>query len=151
MTPLAAAINAALDREAPVRAAVASLTLTLPVPPSLNNAFANAGDRRVIAGPYASWRRAAGWCVQTARAPRVAGPFAVDFDFWRHLPGDLDNRIKGLLDLFVAHKITDDDRACDEFHVYRRFAKPGMVLVTVRQHAPMLTRPVARGVGSAAR
>src|SRR4029077_20780398 len=119
--------------------------LTLPVPPSINNAFANTGDGRVIARHYASWRRAAGWTMQTAQAPRVSGPFVVDLDFWRGMAGDLDNRVKPLLDLLVAHAVTDDDRACDELHVTRRFTKPGMLFVTVRQAAPSLAAPVARG------
>lgn len=89
------------------------IRLTLPVPPSLNHAFANApGIGRVKTKAYKAWITGAGWHLK-AQGPLVPliGEVTVEIRIGlRGNRGDVDNRVKGVLDLLVRHHIIEDDR-----------------------------------------
>lgn len=92
-------------------------TLTkIPVPPSLNNLFANVkgerGGGRTLTDRYKTWRNAAGWVVNSQRPNPVRGP--VNLTIVIEDGGsraDLDNLIKPLADLLVAHALIDGDHS----------------------------------------
>lgn len=100
------------------------------VPPSLNHAFANApGKGRVKTREYKAWRDAAGWeCVGKGR---IAGPVDVRIDI-RKARGDIDNRIKAVIDLLVKQRIIDDDKHVKSVFAQWSDIKDGAV-VTIRE------------------
>lgn len=130
---LRAAVNTALERDERHRPAASVVHVVLPVPPSVNNLFATSGERRHLSKRYTEWRREAGSLLNLAHLPRVAGPYVLDLDFAAGA-ADLDNLIKPVADLLVAHGVTDDDRDLRELHVRRTFPQPGLVGVTVRAY-----------------
>lgn len=103
------------------------LTFTLPLPPSLNNAYGNRGNGK---GRYArreltEWKRASKWLLKyqlqerglklpaPGDEPLIGKPrWGCSVHFSYRTQGDLDNRIKAVLDLFVSMRITSDDRYC---------------------------------------
>ena len=100
-----------------------SFTVEVPVPPSLNNAFFNRRQGgRVKTPAYRKWLDAAGWEIkaQVPAASRVAGPFIVSINFPSFMNGDIDNRVKGIVDALVTSGRVDDDRFMEEMRVRRR-------------------------------
>jgi Holliday junction resolvase RusA-like endonuclease len=108
----------------------------LPFPPSTNNLFRNAGKRRIKTDHYTRWITEAGWTLANQRPTRLSGPYALALTL--HPPTrsarDLDNFIKAVSDLLVAHEVIDGD------HLARRIvlkwsdiapAKPGSVTITL--------------------
>jgi Holliday junction resolvase RusA-like endonuclease len=86
------------------------LTITIPVPPSANNMFINVPKRgRVKSTEYRKWRDAAGWFIQSQPHPKVPGKVNILIEV-RRGRGDIDNRVKPVLDLLVLHHLIDDDR-----------------------------------------
>lgn len=88
------------------------IRFTLPLPPSLNNAYGNRKDGR---GRYPTktliqWKTEAGWLVQASEKRRIVGPYRIAISVPEKMPGDLDNRPKAILDLLVEHGVTPDDR-----------------------------------------
>ena len=98
-----------------------TFTVNLPPPPSVNQSFANAKKGRVKTAAYRSWRDAAAWAIraQVPSKDRVAGSFYVAINLPWNLKGDIDNRIKGIVDALVTSGRVDDDRFMDEIHVCR--------------------------------
>jgi crossover junction endodeoxyribonuclease RusA len=112
------------------------IVLTLPFPPSTNNLFRNAGKRRIKTDRYTRWITEAGWWLSFHNVPRLSGPYALALTL--HPPTraarDLDNFVKAVSDLLVAHEVIDGD------HLARRIvlewsdippAKPGSVTITL--------------------
>lgn len=85
------------------------ITFTVPVPPSTNNLFSNAGKLRVRAPAYVAWSIEAGLMLNRQKPGRITGPFAVTVALPAKLRGDIDNRYKAIGDLMVEHGITEDD------------------------------------------
>ena len=88
-------------------------------PPSVNNLFATiAGGRRIRSKRYNEWANAAGWdCNGKGTIP---GPFEIAIIVsraHRKATADLDNRIKAILDLLVAHKVIEDDKHCERLSI----------------------------------
>lgn len=99
--------------------------LKLAPPPSVNRAFRNvAGKGRVKTRDYRTWRRDAVLTIyeQVPATKRIGGAVAVTINLPAGLQGDIDNRIKGILDALVASQRIDDDK-----HVSA---------ITVRRNAP---------------
>lgn len=89
----------------------ATITLILPLCPSTNELFANVPKvGRVKTGRYRTWLQAAGWSVNAARLKPIKGAVAVTIALPIAMPGDIDNRAKGALDLLVRHALIEDDR-----------------------------------------
>lgn len=111
---------------------VASLVgkgLTLPLPPSTNNLFATVwrkskktGKRvplRIAAKKYAAWKDAAGWTLKTQERWRLGGPVNVAIYLPLKMAGDIDNRVKAILDLLVKFDWIDDDKNVRSLSVAR--------------------------------
>lgn len=118
------------------------MTLVLRLPPSANALWLMRGRKRVMAPAYREWRALAGAQLEAqmptqARArPMIQAPLGVDIGLPLKLRGDIDNRIKPLLDLLVTHDVMDDDRHVAQLFVARRVVDPGTAIVTVRTVIP---------------
>ena len=95
------------------------ITLTVPLPPSVNKLYSRGGPNGVYkqAKPR-RWITEAGWEVRRQLGPIVGVLFdadvAVDVQLPGTMRGDLDNRLKALLDLFTAMCVwRDDDQVAD--------------------------------------
>lgn len=85
------------------------------LPPSSNNLFLSAGNRRVKTPRYRGWLDVAGWEIATQRPAKIAGPYALTI--WLERPKrrrDLDNAIKGLSDLLTQQRVIEDDSLCQK-------------------------------------
>ncbi|KKN77916.1 hypothetical protein LCGC14_0354810 [marine sediment metagenome] len=92
-----------------------TVTLFLPIPPSLNNAYVNVpGLGRVRSKAYNQWLTEAAWRLKIQRATQPTcfkGEVVVDLTVERKRKGvgDIDNRIKPVLDLLTKYGIIEDD------------------------------------------
>lgn len=95
--------------------------IRLPIPPSTNNLFVTRGRKRVISPAYRAWRTEAGLRlnVQRPQSHAKSRRLAVAIHVPDTVRGDLDNRIKGLLDLIVDHGLIADDRFIDSIQITR--------------------------------
>jgi Holliday junction resolvase RusA-like endonuclease len=102
-----------------------AVRFNLPVPPSANNLFVSGVSRRVKAPAYRAWLREAGWRLKlqipptAAMCATVAGPVRVRIEAGLARRRDLDNAIKGILDLLVRHRVIEDDSLVDDLHILR--------------------------------
>lgn len=114
---------------------MSGFTVQILPPPSLNNAFVNskAGRGRFKSDHYRNWCTYACAAIKSAvpSQSRVTGPFVVSINLPAKMRGDMDNRVKGILDALVASTRVDDDRHMDELHVCRR-AEQRLAVVMVR-------------------
>lgn len=112
--------------------ATPGFTVELPVPPSVNVAFRNVpGKGRVKTADYKIWCNAAAdiLAVKVPKRCRVAGKFEVAINLPAKMKGDLDNRVKGILDALVKSGLIDDDRFMEELHVCRRADQEWAVVI----------------------
>lgn len=89
------------------------MKLILPIPPSVNAAYANcAGRGRVKTKAYRAWIAAAdaALLMQKRGIQRVTGPAKMVLSLPANLRGDCDNRIKVASDYLVSRELTSDDR-----------------------------------------
>lgn len=89
------------------------MILNLPFPPPANGLYKNLPrGGRAKTKPYRAWLQEAGWTLQAQRPEHVAGPVHLAFVFGRpdNRKRDLDNLLKGPIDLLVKHEVIDDDR-----------------------------------------
>lgn len=94
--------------------------IALPLPPSSNNAYANApGKGRVATAKLKQWRHDAGWLIQIARPDPIRCRYTLTLTVARTMRGDVSNRIKHAEDLLVAHRLTPDDSRADAVAVKR--------------------------------
>lgn len=107
--------------------------LKLPPPPSTNGLFATVGRRRIKSRRYRRWLNAAGWELVAQRPGTIAGPWQVDIALPAGLRGDVDGRIKAVLDLLVKHGVTADDRHCQRVTIAKAVTT-GPVIVTLTPH-----------------
>ena len=85
--------------------------IRLPIPPSTNHLFANRlGLGRVKTGHYKAWLTEAGLKLKLQHPMPVHGRYSLLIRIPQGLQGDIDNRIKAVSDLLVAHAIVIDDR-----------------------------------------
>lgn len=117
----------------------ASLTFTLPRPPSVNALYANRrGGGRHKTQRYEVWLRGADahlLLTGTKLDPMPAGPVAVTYEIAQtdRRKSDIANREKALSDYLVSRGVIADDSLIDALHVYRvRAADWDGVRVTVR-------------------
>lgn len=92
----------------------APISLTMPMPPSLNGAFRNiATGGRAKTQKTKDWEAHALWRVKAQRLPLVSGPTIIVFGFERsssRQAADADNRVKLAQDLLVKAGVIEDDR-----------------------------------------
>lgn len=87
------------------------IRLRLPLPPSVNAMFINvAGRGRAKSALYKQWIEKAGWELKSQRPKKIKGRYDFTALVPENMPGDIDNRLKSLLDLLVTHQIIPDDR-----------------------------------------
>jgi len=110
-----------------------SFSVEISVPPSLNHAYRNVPGRgRAKSSEYASWMNDAVkilWALVPA-AQRISGPVSITIALPEKLQGDIDNRVKPILDALVKSGRIDDDRNVHEIYV-RRLRAASLALVTV--------------------
>lgn len=95
------------------------IIIDLPTPPSVNRIWrANrAGKNKVSISPeYKSWIRSADALALSTGQFRglktIVGPFEARIVFKR-VPGDLDNRVKGVLDWLQSRSVVVNDKYCE--------------------------------------
>lgn len=108
------------------------LRFELPVPISLNNAYANrsGGGGRYPTKAHKDWKTEAGWELQAKKPGRIEGPYRLTLLLAQNLRGDISNRIKLLEDLLVEYRITPDDKHAQHVTAQRSIqVLPGRCLV----------------------
>lgn len=125
-------------------ALAAGLSLHLPFPPSVNRIWRastqSAGKQVYIAPSYVKWKNLADALLMTQRGwmmRRVTGAFEVDIALCPpkgHPRGDLDNRIKAILDFLQRATIVSNDKHCQRITAYwaHQSAAPEGCRVTVK-------------------
>jgi len=95
--------------------------ISLPLPPSLNNAFVNRqdGKGRYRSSAYKAWQRAAGDCLSVSAWDIPSPPYGVTIRLNIDHRSDIDNRVKPVLDLLVKHGVLTGDQWVNSLHVYR--------------------------------
>jgi len=117
-----------------VVAPVDAVTLDLPLPPSVNSAWANIpGKGRVRSAGYRRWHKLAFDELTLQKPGKVKGRFAIVIEVGRvKRRCDIDNRGKCLLDL-LSGSVTDDDAMCERLSIGWSDTVPAeRVTVTVR-------------------
>lgn len=100
---------------------------SLPLPPSTNGLFVNGWVgkkgakklRRIPSKPYKAWREVAGWALKSQDHWHIGGAVNVAIYLPAKMQGDVDNRIKAVLDLLVKYDRIDDDRNVRSLSVAR--------------------------------
>lgn len=99
------------------------IEIHLPMPPSVNRIWRShkSGAGRVSISPeYAAWKRHADMLVISMGAKRgvkkLQGPFEANI-FLKRQRGDLDNRVKGVLDWAQSREFIEDDKHCERMTV----------------------------------
>ena len=113
------------------------VTLSLPLPPSVNMAWVNVpGKGRVRSPEYRRWHKLAFDELTLQRPGRVSGKFSVVINLGRiKRRADCDNRAKPILDL-LANVVTDDDALCERMCIgWSDDVKAERVVVEVRRAA----------------
>src|SRR3569832_786395 len=92
-----------------------SWSLTIPMPPSVNNLFPSVNGKRVPSKQYRQWKEEADACLWQAPKPlpKFTGRVTVALSFGKTKGlSDVDGRIKAPLDWLVRHQIivNDDSR-----------------------------------------
>src|SRR5262245_6747365 len=107
------------------------IILKLPVPPSTNRLWRRGKGRGLyLDAKYKSWRKEAGWTLKEQRPEKLTG----DYEMTVALPRtrlDIDNALKALGDILVAHGIVPDDRHCQRITVSKAVTT-GPVIITLR-------------------
>jgi len=86
------------------------MVIDIPVPPSTNKLFVNVPGRgRVKSSEYRKWRDTAGRSIQSQPHAKVPGRVSITIEV-RRGRGDIDNKVKAVLDLLVLHRLIDDDK-----------------------------------------
>jgi Holliday junction resolvase RusA-like endonuclease len=108
------------------------IRLELPIPPTANNLFCNGrnGKGRFISLVYTQWQWAA-YAALKKPVERISGPFRFRLILPVDMRGDVDNRIKPVLDFCVTHAITSDDRYAQSVSAERGDVKKGFCLVEI--------------------
>lgn len=100
------------------------IRVELPLVPSLNGAYVAVGNKRVPSKEHVTWKRAAGWQLQTMKLEPVRGAYKFLLLVPKDMKGDVSNRPKLAEDLFVELKLTPDDRHATETTCRRDMSVP---------------------------
>ncbi len=110
-----------------------TVTINLPLPPSVNGLFANVSKERrekaaakgkklpgrVRTERYRVWANAAGWELKTQKPGHVEGPYVMALEMRRSDKNkmDLGNTLKAIEDLLVDHGVIEDDGLAERIHL----------------------------------
>lgn len=115
------------------------IELRLPSPPSANHLYANAASGgRFKTEEYEAWLDEAGWRLQEQRPGRIAGPYEIEVQVARphgKRRADLDNKIKGVSDLLVKHRVLVDDSLAEKITLSWLPAGSGALVILTRCEA----------------
>jgi crossover junction endodeoxyribonuclease RusA len=106
----------------------------LPYPPSTNTLYRNvSGKGRVKTAKYKQWIDEAGFVLMFKHLPAITGPYVLQIDLFQSdaRRRDIDNGIKAISDLLVAHGLVEDDSLCMDLKVSRRKADEACAIVQV--------------------
>lgn len=113
------------------------VTVTLPIPPSVNHAFYNASEGgRGKTRAYKDWREEAGWEIKIQKTGKVLGAVAIDYRvspvFHVKRKRDLDNFLKPLSDALVDLALIEDDSLIMDLRIrWDETVEQGKVVVRV--------------------
>lgn len=113
-----------------------AFTVTLPLPPSTNNAYRNAGLGRALTAEARAWKQSAAWLVHVdyrdQGKPALSPPLTLSL--FLYLPSerraDISNRIKLVEDVLCA-ALGVDDHHVHELHCFRAVDRQNPRLVAV--------------------
>lgn len=97
------------------------LKIRLPYPPSANVCWRNVAGRTLLSREYRQYKEQAKWrCLQQlGRVKPMGGELVVSLTLFRpRRIGDIDNRVKPVLDSLQGLLFEDDSQVC-ELHVLR--------------------------------
>lgn len=87
------------------------ITIQLPLPPSSNRYWRMFRGHMVVSAEAKAFKTAAGWIVKAAGAEVLTGPISLSIDVYRERKsGDLDNRLKVILDSMQGHLYLNDSQ-----------------------------------------
>lgn len=115
----------------PQRRAVDSVTLVLPVPPSVNQLWAPngyGGMRRTAL--YEEWIEDAGWQLVRQHPGRVPGAYDILIEIPVFSKADPDNLSKACCDLLQGHGVINNDRLAQSVKLVRTDGTEFRVTVT---------------------
>lgn len=96
------------------------MTLRLPLPPSVNAAYANVpGVGRIASRRLRAWKKTAGWQILIQKPQRVYDRYGLTITVPEKMRGDVSNRIKAVEDILVELRVTPDDSKCARVIVQR--------------------------------
>lgn len=102
---------------------IGGVIIDLPLPPSVNRIWRHnkAGPKKVsISKEYAAWKRKADalslHLAQFRGLKTIVGKFSVNIIVRRNA-GDLDNRIKGILDYLQSRAVILNDKYCERITI----------------------------------
>lgn len=107
-----------------------AVRLVLPMPPSVNELFVEVNGyggkpTRVTTAVYKAWQANAAWSIKAQRIASLdADRFAVSIRLPVKMRGDIDNRVKPILDALVSNRLTPDDRYAWRVSIERDQAVP---------------------------
>lgn len=113
------------------------IRVELPIPPSVNRAYANnfgRGKGRFLTKAARDWKAEAGWLIKVAKLDRVTGRYQLAILLPEKMRGDVSNRIKIAEDLLVTFGITpDDSRAVSVIAKRSADVPPGKCVIIVEE------------------
>lgn len=94
-------------------------SIMLPVPPATNNLYFNVPRKgRVKSQRYREWIEAADAHLIAQRPGSIEGPYEIAISIPK-VRGDVDGRMKPILDYLVSRGLTSDDRHCRRASIER--------------------------------
>ena len=97
----------------------ATMVFVLPLPPSANRYWRMVNGHMTVSAEAKAYKAEAGWAAKVAGIDVLDGPVAVTLRVYRaQKSGDLDNRIKVILDSLKG-VAWEDDSQVTELHAYR--------------------------------
>ena len=89
------------------------ITLNLPEPPSVNEAYVNVrGKGRTKTVKYKQWETECLWMIKAAKPGIIKGEYMVVLFLSQKTRKDVDNCLKPALDLLAKCGVTEDDKYC---------------------------------------
>jgi crossover junction endodeoxyribonuclease RusA len=124
-------------RQALARLQLVAVSLLLPYPPSANRYWRYVHGHPVVSAEAKAYRDAAGMVARHQGIAPFTGPVAVTIHLYRpQKSGDLDNRVKILLDAMKGVAFNDDDQVT-ELHAWLHDDKANpRAEVEIRQVTP---------------
>jgi Holliday junction resolvase RusA-like endonuclease len=112
------------------------ITLILPLPPSINKGWVpvrtSTGAKLIKRANSKAWANAARWEVSIQREQRqIAAPFEAIIELPK-MRGDIDNRVKQLLDACQKGGAVTNDKLCQRLVVEHDVDREGAVYLTLR-------------------